>query len=48
MAVTRIVANLNAPDPDALAIFYNEVFGLEAPFSMGWIAFSQPRRDPES
>ena len=39
MAVTRIVANLNAPDPDALAIFYNEVFGLETPFSMGWIAF---------
>jgi predicted enzyme related to lactoylglutathione lyase len=39
MAVTRIVANLNAPDPVALAAFYRDVFGLEQPFDMGWIAF---------
>ncbi len=39
MAVTRIVANLTAPDPIALAKFYQEVFGLELPFDMGWIAF---------
>ena len=39
MAVTRIVANLTAPDPVALALFYKEVFELELPFDMGWIAF---------
>jgi len=39
MAVTRIVANLKAPDPLALADFYEEVFGLGRPFDMGWIAF---------
>lgn len=39
MAVTRIVANLAAPDPLALAAFYREVFELELPFDMGWIAF---------
>jgi predicted enzyme related to lactoylglutathione lyase len=39
MAVTRIVANLTAPDPVGLARFYAEVFGLELPFDMGWIAF---------
>jgi predicted enzyme related to lactoylglutathione lyase len=39
MAVTRIVANLTAPDPMALARFYQEVFGLDLPFDMGWIAF---------
>jgi predicted enzyme related to lactoylglutathione lyase len=39
MAVTRIVANLSAPDPMALAKFYNEVFGLDLHFDMGWIAF---------
>ncbi len=39
MAVTRIVANLAAPDPAALAMFYKEVFELELPFDMGWIAF---------
>lgn len=39
MAVTRIVANLTAPDPMALAKFYQEVFGLDLPFDMGWIAF---------
>jgi predicted enzyme related to lactoylglutathione lyase len=39
MAVTRIVANLMAPDPIALARFYEEVFELELPFDMGWIAF---------
>jgi predicted enzyme related to lactoylglutathione lyase len=39
MAVTRIVANLAAPDPMALARFYQEVFGLNLAFDMGWITF---------
>ena len=39
MAVTRIVANLTAPDPMALAMFYKEVFDLDLPFDMGWISF---------
>jgi predicted enzyme related to lactoylglutathione lyase len=39
MAVTRIIANLRAPDPVALAKFYAAVFGLDLPFDMGWIAF---------
>ncbi|MDT7951429.1 MAG: VOC family protein [Acetobacteraceae bacterium] len=39
MTVTRIVANLAAPDPMALARFYQKVFGLDLPFDMGWIAF---------
>jgi predicted enzyme related to lactoylglutathione lyase len=39
MAVTRIVANLAAPDPMGLARFYSVVFGLDLPFDMGWIAF---------
>lgn len=39
MAVTRIVANLTAPDPTALARFYEQVFDLDLPHDMGWIAF---------
>lgn len=39
MRVTRIVANLQAPDPMTLARFYKEVFELNLPFDMGWIAF---------
>ncbi|HEX4198235.1 MAG TPA: VOC family protein [Caulobacteraceae bacterium] len=39
MAVTRIVANLAASDPMTLAKFYQEVFGLDLTFDMGWIAF---------
>ncbi len=39
MGVTRIVANLRASDPIALAKFYQEVFQLDLPFDMGWIAF---------
>lgn len=39
MAVTRIVANLTAPNPMALAKFYKEVFELDLSFDMGWIAF---------
>jgi len=39
MAVTRIVANLAAPNPRKLAKFYQEVFGLDVPFDMGWITF---------
>lgn len=39
MSVTRIVANLKAEDPMALARFYKDVFALDLPFDMGWIAF---------
>ena len=39
MAVTRIVANLFAPDPLALAKFYQEVFDMDLPLDMGWISF---------
>lgn len=39
MSVTRIVANLRAHDPMALAKFYKEVFELDLPFDMGWIVF---------
>lgn len=39
MGVTRIVANLSAPDPAALARFYQQVFDLELPLDMGWISF---------
>jgi predicted enzyme related to lactoylglutathione lyase len=39
MGVTRIVANLAAPDPTTLAKFYQEVFGLDVPLDMGWITF---------
>ena len=39
MAVTRIVANLTAPNPVELAEFYRDVFELDLPFDMGWIAF---------
>ena len=39
MAVTRIVANLSASDPQALARFYSDCFGLDFQFDMGWIAF---------
>ena len=38
MAVTRIVANLNAVDPIELAQFYRNVFELDL-FDMGWVAF---------
>lgn len=39
MAVTRIVANLKASDPIGLAKFYKNVFELDLPFDLGWIAF---------
>ncbi|MDB5715891.1 MAG: glyoxalase [Sphingomonadales bacterium] len=39
MGVTRIVANLTAPDPIALAKFYQAVFDLDIPLDMGWISF---------
>jgi predicted enzyme related to lactoylglutathione lyase len=39
MTVTRIVANLSAPDPTELARFYERVFQLDLPHDMGWIAF---------
>jgi predicted enzyme related to lactoylglutathione lyase len=37
--VLRIVPNLPAADPAALAGFYARVFGLDLPLDMGWIAF---------
>lgn len=39
MAVTRIIANLSARDPTALSEFYRQVFQLDIPMDMGWIAF---------
>ncbi len=39
MAVTRIIANLAASDPIALAKFYEGLFELDLTFDMGWIAF---------
>jgi predicted enzyme related to lactoylglutathione lyase len=39
MVVTRIVANLPTSDPEALARFYSECFGLDFQLDMGWIAF---------
>lgn len=39
MAVTRIVANIPASNPGALARFYQKVFGLDLPLDMGWITF---------
>jgi predicted enzyme related to lactoylglutathione lyase len=39
MGVTRIVANLKASDPIALARFYKDVFDLDMPLDMKWITF---------
>lgn len=39
MAVRRIIANLKAPEPMALARFYADLFGFELPLDMGWITF---------
>lgn len=39
MTVRRIVPNLPAKDPVALARFYADVFALDQPHDMGWIAF---------
>lgn len=39
MAVTRVVANLRADDPIALAHFYETAFELHLPHDMAWIAF---------
>jgi predicted enzyme related to lactoylglutathione lyase len=44
MTVTRIVPNLRADDPAGLARFYAEVFDLQMPMDMGWIAFLQNDR----
>ena len=37
MAVLRIVPNLTAADPGAVATFYREVFGLDPVMDQGWI-----------
>ena len=37
MAVLRVVADLHADDPAALAAFYTRLFGLETAMDMGWI-----------
>ena len=39
MGVLRIVPNLPASDPAALATYYTQVFGLTVEHDMGWIAF---------
>lgn len=39
MQVTRIIPNLHARDPAALAAFYGQIFGLRVEADMGWIAF---------
>jgi len=41
MGVRRIVANLHAPDPAALAAFYRSAFGLHTAMDMDWICFVQ-------
>lgn len=38
MTVLRIVPNLHARDPRALAAFYRDLFGLDIAMDMGWIA----------
>jgi uncharacterized glyoxalase superfamily protein PhnB len=38
MTVLRIVPNLHARDPGALAAFYRDLFGLDMAMDMGWIA----------
>ena len=38
MTVLRIVPNLHARDPQALAAFYRDLFGLDIAMDMGWIA----------
>lgn len=43
MVVTRIIANLKASDPVALAVFYKDVFELDLAHDMGWIAFLNTR-----
>lgn len=37
MKVTRIVANVAAPDVEKARVFYEEVLGLEVLMDMGWI-----------
>jgi uncharacterized glyoxalase superfamily protein PhnB len=38
VTVLRIVPNLHARDPQALAAFYRDLFGLDIAMDMGWIA----------
>ena len=38
MTVLRIVPNLRARDPQALATFYRDLFALDIAMDMGWIA----------
>lgn len=38
MKVTRIVANIAAPDPGAAKAFYGDILGLDILLDMGWIA----------
>lgn len=37
MAVTRIIANIAAPQPEAARAFYCDILGLEAVMDQGWI-----------
>jgi lactoylglutathione lyase len=38
MKVKRIVANIQTPDPAAVARFYKDVLGLDLLMDQGWIA----------
>lgn len=38
MAVKRIVANIECPDPGAAASFYRDILGLDILMDHGWIA----------
>lgn len=46
MTVTRIVPNLQAPDPAAASAFYAEVLGLQPVMDLGWIATYADPADP--
>lgn len=37
MTVKRIVANIEAPNPDAAKAFYGDILGLEVAMDHGWI-----------
>ncbi|KJZ03597.1 glyoxalase [Pseudoalteromonas sp. CO348] len=37
MKVKRIISNINTPNPEDAAVFYERVFGLELVMDHGWI-----------
>jgi len=43
MTVTRIVANIQTPDPELAAAFYEDILGLSIVMDQGWIkTFASP------